>query len=113
MASRNLLLGPRPATHDHCTIGGMLGNNSCGATAQAYGKMSDNVLGLDVLTYGGARFWAGPGGGDGMPQEMRARLRDLGERYGEEIRRRPVHLAEALDEAWRAAVPGASPGGHG
>ncbi|MEV0971617.1 FAD-binding and (Fe-S)-binding domain-containing protein [Microtetraspora glauca] len=83
-----LMVGPKPATHDHCTIGGMLGNNSCGSTAQAYGKMSDNVLGLDVLTYGGARFWAGPGGGDGLPYEMKARLRDLGERYGEEIRRR-------------------------
>ncbi|MCC5580053.1 FAD-binding oxidoreductase [Microtetraspora sp. AC03309] len=83
-----LMVGPRPATHDHCTIGGMLGNNSCGSTAQAYGKMSDNVLGLDVLTYGGARFWAGPGGGDGLPYEMKARLRDLAERYGEEIRRR-------------------------
>ena len=29
-----LVFGPKPATHDHCTIGGMLGNNSCGSTAQ-------------------------------------------------------------------------------
>ena len=26
----DLTFGPDPATHDHCTIGGMLGNNSCG-----------------------------------------------------------------------------------
>src|ERR1051325_11233676 len=25
-----LTFGPDPATHDHCTIGGMLGNDSCG-----------------------------------------------------------------------------------
>ncbi|NES16925.1 MULTISPECIES: FAD-binding oxidoreductase, partial [Micromonospora] len=33
-----LEFGPRPATHNHCTLGGMLGNNSCGATAQRTGK---------------------------------------------------------------------------
>lgn len=28
-----LTFGPDPATHDHCTIGGMIGNNSCGTHA--------------------------------------------------------------------------------
>ena len=60
LASHKLMFGPRPATHDHCTLGGMLGNNSCGATAQAYGKTVDNVTRLEVLTYDGERFWAGP-----------------------------------------------------
>jgi FAD/FMN-containing dehydrogenase/Fe-S oxidoreductase len=60
LASCQLMFGPRPATHDHCTLGGMLGNNSCGATAQAYGKTVDNVVRLEVLTYDGERFWAGP-----------------------------------------------------
>jgi len=55
-----LMFGPRPATHDHCTLGGMIGNNSCGATAQAYGKTVDNVLELEVLTYDGTRMWVGP-----------------------------------------------------
>ena len=43
LAPHGLMFGPRPATHDHCTLGGMIGNNSCGATAQAYGKTVDNV----------------------------------------------------------------------
>jgi FAD/FMN-containing dehydrogenase len=38
LAPHHLMFGPKPATHDHCTLGGMIGNNSCGATAQAYGK---------------------------------------------------------------------------
>ena len=42
------MFGPKPATHDHCTLGGMIGNNSCGATAQAYGKTVDNVRRLEV-----------------------------------------------------------------
>ena len=42
--------------HDHCTLGGVIGNNSCGATAQAYGKTVDNVARLEVLTYDGERF---------------------------------------------------------
>jgi FAD/FMN-containing dehydrogenase/Fe-S oxidoreductase len=59
LAGHGLMFGPRPATHDHCTLGGMIGNNSCGATAQAYGKTVDNVVALEVLTYDGERFWAG------------------------------------------------------
>ena len=51
LAPHRLMFGPKPATHDHCTLGGMIGNNSCGATAQAYGKTVDNVLRLEVLTY--------------------------------------------------------------
>ena len=60
LAPHQLMFGPKPATHDHCTLGGMIGNNSCGATAQAYGKTVDNVVRLEVLTYDGERFWAGP-----------------------------------------------------
>src|SRR5690625_1964479 len=55
-----LRFGPEPATHMNCTLGGMIGNNSCGATAQRTGKTVDNVTALDVMLYDGARFWCGP-----------------------------------------------------
>lgn len=55
-----LMFGPRPATHVSCTLGGMIGNNSCGSTAQVYGKVADNVRRLEVLTYDGLRMWVGP-----------------------------------------------------
>ena len=55
-----LMVGPKPSTHDTCTIGGMIGNNSCGASAQAYGKMADSVIRMEVLTYDGTRMWVGP-----------------------------------------------------
>src|SRR5438132_12890165 len=61
-----LTFGPDPATHDHCTIGGMLGNNSCGVhsvMAEFYGpgsRMSDNVHRIEILTYDGLRMWVGP-----------------------------------------------------
>src|SRR6202012_5297299 len=55
-----LSYGPEPATHPNCTLGGMIGNNSCGATAQRAGKVVDNIVRLEVLTYDGARFWCGP-----------------------------------------------------
>jgi FAD/FMN-containing dehydrogenase/Fe-S oxidoreductase len=54
-----LMVGPKPSTHVSCTIGGMIGNNSCGSTAQAYGKMADSVRRLEVLTYDGLRTWTG------------------------------------------------------
>jgi len=54
-----LMVGPKPSTHVSCTIGGMIGNNSCGSTAQAYGKMADSVQRLEILTYDGLRMWTG------------------------------------------------------
>ena len=45
--------GPDPSSHTRCTIGGMIGNNACGSRALAYGKTSDNVLGLRMATAGG------------------------------------------------------------
>jgi FAD/FMN-containing dehydrogenase/Fe-S oxidoreductase len=55
-----LTVGPRPSTHATCTIGGMIGNDSCGATAQAYGRMTASVERLEILTYDGVRTWVGP-----------------------------------------------------
>ncbi|MBO0823348.1 MAG: FAD-binding oxidoreductase [Actinobacteria bacterium] len=48
-----LRFGPDPSTHSRCTIGGMLGNNSCGSRALGYGRTADNVLSLKVLTGSG------------------------------------------------------------
>ena len=53
-----LRFGPEPSTHPNCTLGGMLGNNSCGATAQRYGKTADNLRRLEVITQEGERFWS-------------------------------------------------------
>jgi FAD/FMN-containing dehydrogenase/Fe-S oxidoreductase len=51
-----LTFGPDPATHNHCTLGGMIGNNSCGVHSVMSGRTSDNVEELDILTYGGDRM---------------------------------------------------------
>jgi FAD/FMN-containing dehydrogenase/Fe-S oxidoreductase len=59
LAEHGLRFGPEPATHMNCTLGGMIGNNSCGATAQRTGKVVDNITSLDVLLYDGTRFVAG------------------------------------------------------
>ncbi|MET7421209.1 FAD-binding and (Fe-S)-binding domain-containing protein [Dactylosporangium sp. NPDC005555] len=45
--------GPDPSTHPRCTIGGMIGNNACGSRSLAYGRTSDNVAGLELLTAAG------------------------------------------------------------
>ncbi|MFD8028587.1 FAD-binding and (Fe-S)-binding domain-containing protein [Streptomyces sp. NPDC059717] len=60
LSDHRLQFGPKPSTHSHCALGGMIGNNSCGASAQAYGKTVDNVRRLEVLTYDGLRMWVGP-----------------------------------------------------
>ncbi len=55
-----LTFGPDPATHSRCTLGGMIGNNSCGPRSMLAGKTVENVEALEVLTSDGARFWVGP-----------------------------------------------------
>ncbi len=49
-----------PSTSSRCTIGGMAGNNSCGARSIRYGKMVDNVLSVDALFADGEAFSFGP-----------------------------------------------------
>src|SRR6478752_7008272 len=58
---QGLRFGPDPSTHNRCTVGGMIGNNACGSRALGYGRTSDNVVGLDVVTGGGTRLRLGSG----------------------------------------------------
>jgi FAD/FMN-containing dehydrogenase len=55
----HLTFGPDPSTHNHCTLGGMIGNNSCGVHSVMAGKTDDNVEELEVLTYDGVRMRVG------------------------------------------------------
>jgi FAD/FMN-containing dehydrogenase/Fe-S oxidoreductase len=92
-----LTWGPDPATHDHCTFGGMLGNNSCGVHAQMAGKAAENVLSMDIALYDGTQITVGSmdnneldrriahGGREG---NIYAQLRNLREKYGKLIQER-------------------------
>jgi FAD/FMN-containing dehydrogenase/Fe-S oxidoreductase len=57
----HLTFAPDPASHDRCTIGGMIGNNSCGVHSVMAGKTDDNIEALDVVTYDGTRLQVGEG----------------------------------------------------
>ena len=76
----HLTFAPDPASHDRCTIGGMIGNNSCGVHSIMGGKTDDNIEALEVLTYDGLRMTVGadafvrPGGQDEPSGDSRPRL---------------------------------------
>lgn len=78
LSGPRLQFGPKPSTHTHRALGGMIGNNSCGASAQAYGKTVDNVRRLEILTYDGTRMWVGP-----TPKAERERIAEEGGRRAE------------------------------
>ncbi|HVG65038.1 MAG TPA: FAD-binding and (Fe-S)-binding domain-containing protein, partial [Actinomycetota bacterium] len=59
-----LRFGPDPSTHSRCTLGGMIGNNSCGSHSVAWGTTADNVrelavVGADGETRSLGRDWQG------------------------------------------------------
>ena len=92
-----LTFGPDPATHSRCTLGGMIGNNSCGAHSVMAGKTAENIEALEVLTYDGARFWVGPTddaefgriiAAGGRQAEIYTKLKALADKYGDLIRAR-------------------------
>ncbi len=56
-----LRCGPDPSTASRCTLGGMIGNNACGPRALGYGRTSDAVTGLEVITGTGERLVLTPG----------------------------------------------------
>jgi FAD/FMN-containing dehydrogenase/Fe-S oxidoreductase len=95
VAPHGLMVGPKPSTHVSCTIGGMIGNNSCGSTAQAYGKMADSVQRLEIACYGGLRTWVGETSDEeyaritaagGEKAELYRRLRQIRDTYLGQIR---------------------------
>src|SRR5262252_2812149 len=55
----HLTFGPDPATHNRCTLGGMIGNNSCGVHSVMAGKTDENIEQLEVVTYDGERLLVG------------------------------------------------------
>jgi len=93
----HLTFGPDPSTHNHCTLGGMIGNNSCGVHSVMAGKTDDNIEELEILTYDGTRMRVGKTGDDKLADEMRGggrrgeiytRLKAFSDRYAELIRGR-------------------------
>jgi FAD/FMN-containing dehydrogenase/Fe-S oxidoreductase len=92
----HLTFAPDPATHDRCTLGGMIGNNSCGVHSIMAGKTDDNIEVLEILTYGGQRMQVGATSADdldryiregGRRAEIYTGLKSLADRYGEQVRR--------------------------
>ncbi|MFI9721408.1 FAD-binding and (Fe-S)-binding domain-containing protein [Streptomyces sp. NPDC052396] len=67
--AHGLTFGPDPSTHARCTLGGMIGNNACGAHSVIWGTTADNVRELQVLTYGGERAVLGRGT-EGLPARL-------------------------------------------
>ena len=58
---RDLRFGPDPSTHARCTIGGMIGNNSCGSHSVAFGKTAENVAALEMIDGSGRRITVAAG----------------------------------------------------
>jgi len=92
-----LTFGPDPATHSRCTLGGMIGNNSCGAHSVMAGKTVENIEALEILTYDGLRLWVGPTSDDelakiiaagGRRGEIYAGLKALRDKYADLVRTR-------------------------
>lgn len=65
-----LTFGPDPSTRSRCTLGGMIGNNACGAHSVAWGTTADNVTELAVTAYGGTSHRIAEGW-TGAPQGLR------------------------------------------
>jgi FAD/FMN-containing dehydrogenase/Fe-S oxidoreductase len=93
----DLTFGPDPATHAYCTLGGMIGNNSCGPHSVLAGRTADNVHELSVLTYDGLRLRVGPTSeqeldaivrGGGRRGQIYAELRAIRDQHASQIRER-------------------------
>jgi FAD/FMN-containing dehydrogenase/Fe-S oxidoreductase len=93
----HLTFAPDPATHDRCTLGGMIGNNSCGVHSVMAGKTDDNIEELEILTYDGVRMRVGATSAEALDQiirsggrrgEIYSRLKTIADTYGDLVRQR-------------------------
>ncbi len=95
----DLTFGPDPSTHNHCTLGGMIGNNSCGVHSVMAGRTAENVHELEIATYDGLVMRVGPT----PPDELEAIIR------AGRPARRDLRADESLDRPRRAAGARALP----
>ena len=95
--AHKLTFAPDPSTHNRCTIGGMIGNNSCGTHSLLGGKTVDNIEELRILLYDGTQMTVGPATTDelnsilqqgGRRAEIYKTLRGIGDQYADLIRER-------------------------
>ena len=117
-----ITFGPDPATHSHNTLGGMIGNDSCGvhsvmaAHAGTGARTADNIDCMDILLYDGTRMTVGKTSEEeweriiqagGRKGEIYAGMRDLRDKYADLIREKypriprrvsGYNLAELLPE---------------
>jgi FAD/FMN-containing dehydrogenase/Fe-S oxidoreductase len=93
----HLTFAPDPATHDRCSLGGMIGNNSCGVHSVMAGKTDDNIEALDILTYDGLRLKVGKTSEGELEQiireggrrgEIYSGLKRLRDQYADLVRQR-------------------------
>ena len=93
----HLTYAPDPATHSRCTLGGMIGNNSCGVHGLLGGKVVDNVESLDMVLYDGTRLTVGRTSaeeleaivrGGGRKGQIYAGLAALRDKYADLIRKK-------------------------
>src|SRR5881227_2105377 len=89
----HLTFAPDPASHDRCTIGGMIGNNSCGVHSIMGGKTDENIEALEVVTYDGTRLHVGADAlsANGSCRDSRHRLS-----RGPELSGRSIERAEQI-----------------
>jgi len=107
----HLTFAPDPASHDRCTIGGMIGNNSCGVHSVMAGKTDENIEALEVVTYDGVRLKVGPnriehyGDKDEPRGDSRHRLsREQSERLGTDRRREIESALKQIAETYAGHI---------
>jgi FAD/FMN-containing dehydrogenase/Fe-S oxidoreductase len=95
--THGLTFAPDPSTHNRCTIGGMIGNNSCGTHSLLGGKTVDNVEELKILLYDGTEITVGLNSDaeldaivreGGRRGEIYAKLQAIRDQYADLIRSR-------------------------
>jgi FAD/FMN-containing dehydrogenase/Fe-S oxidoreductase len=95
--AHHLTFGPDPSTHSRCTLGGMIGNNSCGTHSLLAGKTVDNIDELRILLYDGTEMRVGRTSDQeletivhrgGREAQIYASLQSIRDRYASLIRSR-------------------------
>lgn len=93
----HLTFAPDPSTHSHCTLGGMMGNNSCGVHSVMGGKTVENTEELEILTYDGLRMRVGKTSDAELEQIIHeggrrggiyGKMKALRDQYADEIRKK-------------------------
>lgn len=106
LQAHGLMFGPETSTANRCTMGGMLGNNSCGLHSLVHGSVREHILEVEAILCDGSEVLFGPLDQSAFQEKLLLKtLEGQIYRHINDLLRDQAHQTEILKQYPHPSVP--------